>query len=102
MREVTDMALTDPFKDPLGTIRKQPPSVFRRIARWWAVLGSLLVVLAGTMAIAHYGYGVPIYDENTGKVIDPKLAAALIIVLGLGGFLFAVAGTLILRASRTR
>lgn len=95
------MALIDPIKNPLGTIRKQPPSFFRRLARGWTALGSLLFVFASVLAIAHYGYGVPMYDKNTGQVSDPTTVAAILTMLGLFGLFFAALGMLILRALRS-
>nr|WP_294815848.1 hypothetical protein [uncultured Sphingomonas sp.] len=94
------MALIDPIKDPLGTIRKQPPSFFRRLARWWTAIGFLLLVFASVMAVAHYGYGVPIYDKNTGQISDPTTVAAILTMLGLGGLFLGILGILILRALR--
>ena len=95
------MALIDPIKDPLGTIRKQPPSFFRRLAGGWTAIGSLLFVFASVLAVAHYGYGVPMYDKNTGQVSDSTTVAAILIMLGLGGLFFAALGVLILRALRS-
>lgn len=94
------MASIDPIKDPLGTIRKQPPSFFRRLAKWWTAIGFLLLVFSSVLAIAHYGYGVPMYDKNTGQISDPTTAAAILAMLGLGGLFFAIVGILILRALR--
>ncbi|WP_267382396.1 MULTISPECIES: hypothetical protein [unclassified Sphingomonas] len=91
------MALIDPIKDPLGAIRKQPPSFFRRLAKWWTVIGALLVIFSIVMAVAHYAYGIPMYDKNTGELIDPALAALIIIMLGVGGLFFAGLGILVLR-----
>jgi len=96
------MALIDPLRNPLGTLRKQPPSFFYRLARGWAVVGSLLVVFATAMAIAHYGYGIPINDKNTGRAITPDLAALIFFALETGGLFFGVSGFLILRALRKR
>lgn len=95
------MALIDPIKDPLGTIRKQPPSFFRRLGRWWTAVGSLGFVFASVLAVAHYGYGVPMYDKNTGQIIDSTTVAAIVTMLGLGGLFFAILGILILRALRS-
>jgi hypothetical protein len=95
------MALIDPIKDPLGTIRKQPPSFFRRLGSWWTAIGSLLLVFASVLAVAHYGYDVPMYDKNTGQISDPTVVAAIVTVLGLGGLFFAILGILILRALRS-
>ena len=95
------MALIDPIKDPLGTIRKQPPTFFRRLASWWTAIGSLLFVFASVLAVAHYGYGVPMYDKNTGRISDPTTVTATLAMLGLGGLFFAALGMLILRALRS-
>jgi hypothetical protein len=95
------MALIDPIKDPLGKIPKQPPSFFRRLARWWTAIGSLLLVFASVLAVAHYGYDVPMYDNNTGQISDPTTVAAILTMLGLGGIFFAILGILVMRALRS-
>ncbi len=91
------MALFDPIRSPLQTIRRQPPSFFRRLGRWWTAIGSLLFVFASGMAVGHYVYGVPMYDKNTGQISDPTTVAAILIMLGLGGLFIASLGILILR-----
>ena len=96
------MALTDPLRNPLGTVRRQPPTFFYRLARGWAVVGSLMVVFATAMAVAHYAYDVPMYDKNTGRVIAPGLAALIFSALEIGGLFFAVDGFIALRALRSR
>lgn len=95
------MALIDPIKDPLDTTRKQPPSFFRRLARWWIAIGSLLLLFASVLAVANHGYGFPMHDKHTGQISDPTTVAAILTMLGLGGSFFAILGILIQRALRS-
>ncbi|KQS03325.1 hypothetical protein ASG11_02840 [Sphingomonas sp. Leaf357] len=95
------MALIDPIKNPLGTIRKQPTSFYRRLGRWWTATGSLVFVFASVLAVVHYGYGVPMYDKNNGQISDPTAVAAIIAMLGFGGLFVAMLGILILRTFRS-
>ena len=60
-------------------------------------MGSLLVVFISAMAIAHYGYEMPVHDENTGELSTPENTLLTLLVIGGGGALFAVLGILLYR-----
>lgn len=81
-------------------IREQPPSFFHRLARWWLVIGLVVLAFAVGLAVAHYGYDVPMYDKNTGQALSPTAVALILTVLGVGGLLFAIMAALILRSLR--
>lgn len=89
---------------PKGVLRElsNQPSVTQRIARWWMVVGSLLAVFAIAIAVAHFGYGVPIQNNDTGQ---PATTGEIIGVTALfvgGGLLFAVSGFVLRRWSQSR
>ena len=65
------------------------------------VLGSLMVIAVSTVAIAHYGYGMPIYYvESRGSAGTPATPSGIIfmlLTLGVGGTLTLCAGLYIRR-----
>jgi len=73
------------------------PSLRRRIARGWMLLGSLLVVFISALAIAHYAYGVPIQDRDTGQLSTPANTLMTFLMIGGGGVLFLLLGILLYR-----
>jgi hypothetical protein len=76
------------------------PRDFRTIGRGMLVIGVLGVVFASTMAIAHYVFGMPIYEGHTHHLVSPK-SIAQFIALFLGAFgLCAILGWALIRAFR--
>jgi len=73
------------------------PSLRRRIARGWILVGSLVVAFIVTMAVAHYGYGMPLHDRNTGELSTPANTLMTFVLIGAGGALFVVMGILLYR-----
>lgn len=73
------------------------PSLRKRIARGWIVVGSLVLAFAVAMAVAHYVYGEPTYDGDTGELASPASTLLTLALLGGGGALFAVLGVLLYR-----
>jgi hypothetical protein len=73
------------------------PDLRRRIARGWMLGGSLLIVFISGMAIAHYAYGVPIQDRNTGQISTPANTLMTFLIIGGGGALFLALGILLYR-----
>ena len=73
------------------------PSLRRRIARGWVLVGSLLVLFIGAMAIAHYAYGMPIEDRDTGQLSTPANTLMTFLMIGGGGALFLLLGILFYR-----
>ena len=73
------------------------PSLRKRIARGWIVVGSLAAAFAGAMAVAHYVYGEPIHDRATGDLASPASTLLTLALIGGGGALFAVLGALLHR-----
>jgi hypothetical protein len=61
------------------------------------LLGSLLVVFISAMAIAHYAYGMPIEDRDTGQLSMPANTLTTLVMIGGGGALFLVLGILLYR-----
>ena len=68
------------------------PDLRRRIARGWMIVGSLLVVFIGAMAVGHYVYGVPVHNNNTGELATPSEVLSGLLVIGGGGALFVILG----------
>ncbi|MDB5700652.1 MAG: hypothetical protein JWL66_851 [Sphingomonadales bacterium] len=63
------------------------------------LVGSLVAVSAIAMAIAHFGYDVPIQNNDTGR---PATSAEVISIISLfvgGGLLFVILGFLLRRWS---
>ena len=73
------------------------PSLRRRIARGWVLVGSLLVLFIGAMAIAHYAYGMPIEDRDTEQLSTPANTLMTFLMIGGGGALFLLLGILFYR-----
>jgi hypothetical protein len=51
----------------------------------------------GAMAIAHYGFGVPVHDRNTGQLSTPADTLSSMLIIGGGMALFLVLGVLLHR-----
>lgn len=73
------------------------PSLRLRIARGWIVIGALMIVFIGAMAVAHYVYGMPVHDRNTGESSTPLNTLVVFMLLGGGGGFFLVMGVLLHR-----
>lgn len=69
----------------------------RCLARGWIILGSLGVAFIGAMAVAHYVYGVPVHDRNTGELSTPANTLKIFTLIGGGAALFLVLGVLLHR-----
>ena len=80
----------------LDELAKQP-SLRRRIARGWILIGSLMVVFISVMAVAHYVYGMPVHNENTGQLSAPGNTLMIFLLIGGGGAFFVLMGTLLYR-----
>ena len=61
------------------------------------LVGSLMVLFIGAMAIAHYAYGMPIEDRDTGQLSSPANTLTTFLMIGGGGALFLVMGILLYR-----
>jgi TRAP-type C4-dicarboxylate transport system permease small subunit len=73
------------------------PSLRRRIGLGWVIVGSLVVAFIVAMAVAHYGYGMPVHDQDTGAPSTPANTLTMFLLIGGSGAFFAVMGTLLLR-----
>lgn len=56
------------------------------------VLGSLLVIATGALAVAHYVYGVPIYRRHGPGLANPAGLMFGSLILGVGGTLAVCTG----------
>lgn len=72
-------------------------STWRRIFRGWLIVGVVGCGFILVMAIAHYGFGEPVYDKNTGHLASESQVAWIDALLGVGFSLFAVLGAVGLR-----
>ena len=73
------------------------PAMRRRIARWWIAVGSLVVVFIIAMAVAHYVYGMPMHDRNTGELSTPANTLMMFLLIGGGGVLSVGMGIVLYR-----
>jgi len=69
----------------------------RRIARGWMIIGSLGVVFIAAIAVAHYAYGVPVYDDNNRQLSTPANTLMMLLFIGGGAASFVVMGILLYR-----
>lgn len=56
-----------------------------------------MVVFISAMAIAHYAYGMPVQDRDTGQLSTPANTLMTFLMIGGGGALFLVLGVLLYR-----
>ena len=84
---------------PSGVLRKlsEQPSFGLRIARGWILVGALVAVFGSAMTVAHFVYGVPVQDKNTGMPATDGEVLAITSMLGGGGVLFVVLGVALRR-----
>jgi hypothetical protein len=71
----------------------------RRVAQWWVGIGLIAVVASIAIDVAHFGFGVEIFDSDTRQ---PATSASIVsgtAFIGLIGVVFASAGALLLRAA---
>lgn len=73
------------------------PDVRKKIARGWIIVGGLVVLFMSAMAVAHYAYGMPIQNRNTGANSTPVEALTGFLFIGGCGLLFLVMGILLHR-----
>ncbi len=66
-------------------------------ARGAITLGAISVFLAVVMAVRHYGYGLPMFDSKTHKLLNPTKSIIWFVGFGGGGAFFLVLGILIHR-----
>lgn len=71
----------------------------RRIPQGMMLIGIAFVALALAMAVGHFGFGVPVYDRNTGQQSSDLVVAILVLAFGGVGFILALAGRAVLRAA---
>lgn len=73
------------------------PDVRAHIARGWILVGTLVLLFTCAMAIAHYAYGMPIRDRDTGQLSAPANSLMMFLLIGGGGAFFVVMGVLLYR-----
>ena len=61
------------------------------------ILGSLLVIFIGAMAVGHYVYEMPVHNNNTGETATPAEVLSVLLMIGGGGALFILLGFLLHR-----
>jgi hypothetical protein len=69
--------------------------VLRRVARGWIIVGSLVVLFIGAISIAHFFYGVPIHNRNTGQPSTPEETRAVLLFISSGGAFFVAMGAVL-------
>jgi hypothetical protein len=73
------------------------PDMRKQIARGWIILGGLVALFMGAMAVSHYVYGMPIQNRDTGVNSTPAEALTMLLIIGGGGLLFVAMGILLHR-----
>jgi hypothetical protein len=71
----------------------------RRIPQGMVVIGFVFVTCSLAIGVAHYGFGVPVYNRNTGEPSSDGSIGLLLAAFAGVGLLLALLGRVILRAS---
>jgi hypothetical protein len=84
---------------PQGILRElaRQPRFGMRVARGWIFVGSIVAVFACAMAIAHFGYEVPVQNNDTGRPATAGQVMAVTSLLAGGGGLFIAMGVALRR-----
>jgi hypothetical protein len=56
-----------------------------------------VVVFIIAIAVAHYVYGMPMHDRNTGELSTPANTLMMLLLIGSGGALFVGMGIVLYR-----
>ena len=71
----------------------------RRIPQGMILIGGAFTALALAMAVGHFGFGVPVYNRNTGQPSSDVAVAILLLAFGVIGVVLALTGRAVLRAA---
>ena len=71
----------------------------RRIPQGMILIGSAFMALALAMAIGHFGFGVPVYNRDTGQPSSDLAVGILVLAFEGMGVLLVLAGRAVLRAA---
>jgi hypothetical protein len=69
----------------------------RRIAKWWVVIGTIGLIFSLTGLVAHFVFGVPVHNGNTGQLATSQEVGFVGTLLAAGFAFAAASGTAILR-----
>lgn len=67
----------------------------------WALVGGCMLLFVVAMAISHYGYDVAIYRRRTHGFASEARILIAVLLLGLGGIAFMLAGLAMRRRAKT-
>lgn len=83
---------------PEGVLKelRSKPDITRRIAFWWTILGIGVPLFAITFAVAHFFFGQPILNRDTGQYMTDGEILQFTAIFVVGG-LFFVMGAGVLR-----
>jgi len=70
----------------------------KHIPQGMIAIGCAFTALALAVAVGHFGFGIPVYDKNTGQPSSDLVTAILVTVFGTVGVLLVLAGRAVLRA----
>ncbi len=71
----------------------------RRIPQHMILIGIMFVALALATAVGHWGFGVPVYDRNTGQRSSEQVVVILVLAFAGVGLLLALAGRALLETA---
>jgi hypothetical protein len=76
-------------------IRSKNPWL-RWLAVWWVVVGAIGLLFVAGFSIAHFYYGMQLYDPKSGLAVSPFVTAWILGGMASGFALFAGIGAAIL------
>jgi hypothetical protein len=76
------------------------PNYWRRMGRGWLAIGVVGLVCIGIAAISVFGFGAPVHERFSDKLISPADMAIRLSIMAVGFSFFAVVGYLVLVKTR--
>lgn len=72
------------------------PDFWRRLGKWWLALGLCGLAFLAFCAVLVFGFGVPVHDRYSGKLVSPADVLGIGALMAMGFGFFAAAGAVIL------